>query len=275
MTNANKKKEESCLITDEFLEWHTEQIDPTLRKCLVIMPIGKKGSVEYINNIKVFAKIIKPCVENSGFNFNCYHADLIDESGNIQQQIFEGLRDDDLVIADFRRNNVNMIYELGIRHTFGKRAILVCSDLSENIFYSTTYRSNMYKTDGSSNNEFFDKMKNQIKEAVENPDKSDNPVTDLIGKGHLVSSCEIAPEKKVVFNEDINAFEDSEGGRYCSGCYDDKRKLIRINQKGNYHYSCPICGTEYLDKIKEKNHRDKRARMQLESLKRVNQRKYY
>lgn len=44
---------------------------------------------------------------------------MIAEPGEITEQVFQRLRDDDLVIADVRGGNANVMYELGLRHTSG------------------------------------------------------------------------------------------------------------------------------------------------------------
>ncbi len=150
-------------------------------KCLVIMPIGKKDTIEYKNNMLVFDRIIKPGVKNSGYNIECYHADLISESGDISKQVIEALKDDDIVIADLRRNNLNVIYELGIRHAFGKRSILICSAHSDNFFYTAGYRAIPYNIDGISNQDFYKKLTEYIDDIIQNPQKSDNPVSDALG----------------------------------------------------------------------------------------------
>jgi hypothetical protein len=93
-------------------------------KCFVIMPIGEKNTIENTNNISVFEDLIKPCVEHCGYNIECYHAGLIGEAGSIPEQIINALYNDDIVIADLRRQNPNVIWELGIRHSFLRRLTL-------------------------------------------------------------------------------------------------------------------------------------------------------
>lgn len=151
-------------------------------KCFVILPIGKEGTVEYENNMLVFNKLIKPCVTNTGYNIECYHSDLITETGDISRQIVNALEHDDIVIADLRRNNPNVIYELCIRHAFGKRTILICSDYSQNFFHHNKYRALQYKLDGTSNQEFFKRLSGLIDDIIKNPAKSDNLLSDILGK---------------------------------------------------------------------------------------------
>ncbi|MDD5259926.1 MAG: hypothetical protein PHD29_08155 [bacterium] len=247
MDNNYTKKEKAYKIKEEYLEWECRIFDATPRRCLVIMPIGKKRTMEYKNNMLVFNKIIKPCVEKSGYKFDCYYADIEekDKSGNISKNVFEGLRGDDLVIADLRRSNVNVYYELGIRHTFGKRSILI-SHNSEVPFYFKNYKTIKYNINGNLNNEFYKRIKNQIKEIVENPDKPDNPVVDMIGI-----------RRKLNFNSELQVYTDEKGDRFCPNCYDNNGGEQRITLKDGYTYHCLKCKGEYIDLYKKKEHLEK------------------
>ena len=175
----------------------------------------------------------------------------MDESGNISKQIFEGLRDDDLVIGDFRRKNVNMSYELGVRHALGKRTILVCSNFSENIFHSEQYRAIQYHIDGKSNQEFYKKLRKQIEEVVENPKKSDNPVIDMLGQGHLAIGNDDGLDKNLTFDEKLNVYVNESGDRFCPGCYDKDYSTVRVVKNDSHRYKCPICKEKYIDLYKK------------------------
>ncbi len=168
-------------IADEEFKCNSDLTDKRQFRCFVILPIGKEDTVERENNMAVYKKIIEPCARESGFNIHCYHADLIEKSGDISRQVIEALRDDDIVIADLRRGNPNVIYELGIRHAFGKRSILICSEQTEHFFHTTKYRAVRYRIDGTSNREFYRRLCKQIEDVISNPKKLDNPVTDVLG----------------------------------------------------------------------------------------------
>jgi predicted transcriptional regulator len=145
-------------------------------KCFVIMPIGKKDTIEYTNNMRVFGEIIRPCVENSGYTIHCYHSDLIGEPGSIPEQIINKLYTDDIVIADLRRQNTNVIWELGVRHAFKKRSIMICSDYKQTFFDTAVYRVAQYNITGKSNQEFYERIKVFLYDVINKPNKPDNPV---------------------------------------------------------------------------------------------------
>jgi hypothetical protein len=94
-------------------------------RCFVIGPIGDQladaGSLErqvYEDSIQVFEEVIKAAC--GVLDIEAYRADDIDEPGEIPEQIFEALRDEELVIADLTGANPNVMYELGVRHVLGK-----------------------------------------------------------------------------------------------------------------------------------------------------------
>jgi len=92
------------------------------KTCFVIGPIGSKfapiGSPEresYEEALEVLERVITPACEK--FDLDPVRADQIASTGEINQQIFRHLRDDDVVIADLSGANANVMYELGLRHT--------------------------------------------------------------------------------------------------------------------------------------------------------------
>lgn len=180
---AKQDEENSYNLLEEKFSCQTKAAKEDKKyRCFVIMPIGDEDSAQRKNNILVFDKLIKPCVENSGYNIECYHSDLITKTGDISRQVIRALGNDDIVIADLRRNNPNVIYELCIRHAFGKRSIMICSDHSENFFHASKYRALPYKLDGTSNQEFFKRLSGLINDIIKNPNESDNLLSDILGK---------------------------------------------------------------------------------------------
>jgi len=98
--------------------------------CLVIGPIGNKfaelGTPErrtYEEALAVLSEVIEPACAQVGLN--PVRADSIAQPGEITEQVFRRLRDDDVVIADLSGANANVMYELGLRHTRDKLTIQV------------------------------------------------------------------------------------------------------------------------------------------------------
>ena len=98
--------------------------------CFVIGPIGDRLAVQgseerlrYEASIQTLETVIEPaCIT---FGLEPVRADGIAQPGEITDQIFRHLRDDDIVIVDVTGGNPNVMYELGLRHTTGKLTIQI------------------------------------------------------------------------------------------------------------------------------------------------------
>lgn len=91
-------------------------------RCFVIGPIGSEladaGSEarqRYEEALQVVEEVIVPACEEVGLT--PIRADGLTQAGEITEQVFRRLRDDDVVIADLTGANANVMYELGLRHT--------------------------------------------------------------------------------------------------------------------------------------------------------------
>jgi hypothetical protein len=98
--------------------------------CFVVGPIGnrhaKAGSDErreYEEALQVLEEVILPACEAVGLE--PVRADGLARAGEITDQVFRRLRDDDVVIADLTGANANVMYELGLRHTRNKLTLQV------------------------------------------------------------------------------------------------------------------------------------------------------
>lgn len=96
--------------------------------CFVICPIGDEhaeiGTADrdrWENSIELFEQVIEPAC--SALGLRPLRADQIARTGEIPEQIFTRLRDDEVVIADLTDGNPNVMYELGLRHTTGKLTV--------------------------------------------------------------------------------------------------------------------------------------------------------
>lgn len=93
------------------------------KKCFVACPIGKLGSPSRIHADWLLEEIIQPVFDNHFPDFEIIRADKLRTPGMIDSQIINHLYDDDLVIIDMSELNVNVFYEMGIRHTVAKPTI--------------------------------------------------------------------------------------------------------------------------------------------------------
>lgn len=97
-------------------------IDRSRLRCFIIGPIGsqlaERGTPErqnYEDALQVLSEVILPACDAVGLE--AVRADGLARAGEITEQIFRRLRDDDVIIADLTGANPNVMYELGMRHT--------------------------------------------------------------------------------------------------------------------------------------------------------------
>lgn len=93
-----------------------------MTRCFIIGPIGDKfapvgspGRENYEDALQVYEHVILPACRSH--NIEPVRADGIAKAGEITEQIFRHLAQDEVVIADVSGGNPNVMYELGLRHT--------------------------------------------------------------------------------------------------------------------------------------------------------------
>ncbi len=112
------------------------------RKCFVIMPFSTTESCHQDEWSDIFENTIKPAVEESGFNYECFRASLV--IGNIIRDIIDNLNKSDVVIADMTDRNPNVFYELGVRHTLQDATVLITQKMDDVPFDLRPYATLKY-----------------------------------------------------------------------------------------------------------------------------------
>jgi nucleoside 2-deoxyribosyltransferase len=101
----------------------------------VIMPFTPKWSA------CVF-QIIKRVMTESGIK--CVRAD--EQYGHqILEDVWKGICEASVVVADVTNKNPNVYYELGIAHVLGRRVILITQDVADIPFDTRIYRHVLYR----------------------------------------------------------------------------------------------------------------------------------
>jgi len=150
------------------------------KRCFVIMPFSKKGTVEYNRNLSIYQDMIKPVVNECGYE--AIRADEMEYLGNITRDIIEHLHKSDLVVADLSGKNANVFYELGVRHALYRSGTIPLIKEGETLpFDIANYRAIFYSIELKGPEQFKKELKLRIKafERVKN-EKSDNPVHDIL-----------------------------------------------------------------------------------------------
>ena len=128
---------------------------------------------------QVFHYIIEPAAKE--YDYDATRSDLISKPGIITKQIIEYLFSSELVIADLTTNNVNVIYELALRHAFRKQVIQI-KDSGDNLPFDIAEMRTI-----SFDYRFVDELEKckseiikQIKNIESEPDKIESPVTYIL-----------------------------------------------------------------------------------------------
>lgn len=93
----------------------------------------------------LYSHFIKNPLEKEGFDVK--RADDIQSTRNILRDVFEGIANRDLIVADLTESNPNVFYELGIAHAFRKPTILLTQQIEETPFDLQGYRLIPYSRD--------------------------------------------------------------------------------------------------------------------------------
>src|SRR6185503_10408709 len=127
-----------------------------------------------------FRYIIEPAASECGYD-EVIRADQISDPGVITHQIVQHLIEDSLVVADLTGQNLNVFYELAIRHATRKPTVQIIA-LEEPIpFDVATVRTiQVDHKDLDSVANCIESLKRQIRSAEENPSNVDSPLSAAI-----------------------------------------------------------------------------------------------
>ena len=101
------------------------------KKIFLITPLGGKNSPERFHADKMWNNVFKPIADNLSCKF--IRSDLSKETGNSRvKEIMNSIRESTGCIVDlYRIDNLNVMYEIGLAHSQGKRVFFLRSDKIE------------------------------------------------------------------------------------------------------------------------------------------------
>lgn len=140
---------------------------------------GKK-----INLDRIYHEIIKPAVIESGFE--CIRGDEVLDSGLIDESMYYGILESDLVIADLTTLNPNAIYELGVRHGVRKYRTIIMMETGDKFFFDLNHNRTLTYTYVKNNKKFAEEaesVKSRLKsliEAIIKENQVDSPLYKFI-----------------------------------------------------------------------------------------------
>lgn len=143
------------------------------KRCFIITPIGEPESEIRKKTDGVINAVIRPIVEQYGYDLICPHE--MAKNGSITQQVIEELLKDDLVIANLTGLNANVMYELAIRHATRKPVITISEKSTKLPFDIVTERTLFYEDNMFQVNVLKQDLEKMIREPA-NSKESDNPI---------------------------------------------------------------------------------------------------
>lgn len=120
-----------------FPIWPPKEFVPSAKLCFVLMPFSDERVA------KVYLSVIEPALRAAHLEPN-----RADEryGADVMHDIWAGLNEARLVVADLTGRNANVFYEIGIAHTLGKPLILLSADGGEKIpFDINRFRHILYR----------------------------------------------------------------------------------------------------------------------------------
>ena len=145
------------------------------KNCFVIMPFSETESCTEDEWSEIYSNVIRPAVEEAGFNYKCFRANLL--LGSIIEHILDNLNRSELVIADITDRNPNVLYELGVRHALGGATIVISQNENDVPFDLKPYivRKYGWRT-GKEKNRFKEIIRDTIAFVEDNPNTAVSPV---------------------------------------------------------------------------------------------------
>lgn len=125
----------------------------------------------------VYTDLIKAPLEDLGFVVG--RADSLFNQQQILKDVVHGIADADLIVADVTGLNGNVLYELGLAHAMGKRAVMITQQIEELPFDLRPYRANEYSTLFSTAHELKDLLSDIGKAVLSGEADFSNPVQDF------------------------------------------------------------------------------------------------
>lgn len=146
------------------------------RNCFIITPIGPANSEIRRMADGVILSAIRPIVEKMGFNVITPHE--MSDPGSIEHRIIHHILNSELVIANLTGLNPNVMYELAVRHSFGKPVVCIAEKSTILPFDINSQRVILYTNDMYGVSELCETLPNFINDAL-NKDPL-NPIINVV-----------------------------------------------------------------------------------------------
>ena len=167
------------------------------KTCFVITPIGDDNSDIRRHIDGIIDQAIKPAIGEK-YEISVSHRDF--EIGSINDRIVKRVYESDLVIANLTNTNPNVMYELAIRYSSGKPAIVIAEKGTKLPFDVIDENTIFYINDPSGANELKDKIC-ETEKRIDYKKKDYGPIYKAINKIPLYNEV----ESGAVTGEDVSS----------------------------------------------------------------------
>lgn len=133
--------------------------------CFVMMPFANPIGTYY-------STIYEPAIQKAGLTPIRADADIFG-TGKIIDQIWQGINNSKILVAELTNRNPNVFYELGLAHALNKPVVLICSNESDVPFDLQHIRVIYYDvTDPFWGNKLIEKIAENILSALRTPEEA-------------------------------------------------------------------------------------------------------
>lgn len=156
------------------------------KTCFVITPIGDANSDIRRHIDGIIDEAIEPAL---GDKYKIEAAHRKHEIGSINDKVIKNVYEANLVIANLTTTNPNVMYELAIRHSFGKPAIVIAEEGTKLPFDVVDENTIFYRNDPTGANELKQKLV-EYEKLIDLEKKAYGPVYKVISKIPLYNEVE-------------------------------------------------------------------------------------
>lgn len=154
--------------------------------CFVITPIGDDKSDIRRHIDGIIEQAIEPAL---GGKYKIVAAHKEYAIGSISNRVIRSVIESDLVIANLTNTNPNVMYELAIRHSFGKPVIVIAEEGTKLPFDVVVENTIFYVNDPAGANELRKKLL-EYEKPIDLEKKEYGPVYNVVGKISLYNEVE-------------------------------------------------------------------------------------
>lgn len=186
------------------------------KTCFVVTPIGDENTAIRRHIDGIIDQAIIPAIEDE-FQIKVAHREY--EIGSINDRVIQSVCDSDLVVANLTGLNPNVMFEIAIRYSFGKPAIVIAENGTKLPFDIVDENTIFYINDPAGAAE----LKEKIKKFVEKIDWTKceyGPVFSAIKNAAVINNIETGIQDK----DSRNAFS------FIAKRMDDLEKEIMKNR---------------------------------------------